>query len=368
GAIARRGSQGLCIALAVISLAGPTAASDIGMDGAIGGQNEGRTPLAELDDEILYVEDVEGALALRIYQLRLDLYSLLESEARRWMDEKLLEDAARARGLTVAELEALLAKETSEVDEAEIDRYLAEHPAGGRVDPAQARERVRLYLAETRRLQTRIDFMESLREAAGARVLLDPPQPPRSEVDLAGVPTRGPEDAPVVIVHFASFGSRSSARSAAKLRRLEEAFPGEIRRAHRHLLNERDELGLLAARIAFAAEEIGRFWPLHDALFEALERDGFLTPERIREIARESGVPGDRIDAAVRDPARIAQVKRDIEAANASGIPREPSLFINGLFASGLSPYDDLHQIVAREAREAGRGDEPSMDAQSPAD
>ncbi|HKK51321.1 MAG TPA: hypothetical protein VKA74_07030, partial [Myxococcota bacterium] len=175
GAIARRGSQGLCIALAVISLAGPTAASDIGMDGAIGGRNEGRTPLAELDDETLYVEDVEGALALRIYQLRLDLYSLLESEARRWMDEKLLEDAARARGLTVAELEALLAKETSEVDEAEIDRYLAEHPAGGRVDPAQARERVRLYLAETRRLQTRIDFMESLREAAGARVLLDPP-------------------------------------------------------------------------------------------------------------------------------------------------------------------------------------------------
>jgi len=311
---------------------------------------DSRTPLAEVDGETLHVEDVEGALALRIYQLRVDIYSLLESEARRWMDAKLLADAARDRGLTVAELEAELAARAPEIAEAEVDRYLAAHPPSDQGDAERVRERVRLYLAETSRLQSRIDFMESLREAAGARVLLPMPEPPRTEVDVAGAPSRGPTDAPVVIVHYASFGSRSSARSDGKLRRLEQAFPGQIRRVHRNFLNDRDELGLLAARIGFAAAEIDRFWPFHDALFDALDRDGFLSPERVREIADASGIPSDRVAAAERDTERIAQVRADIEAASASGIPREPSLFINGLFASGLSPYEALHERVEDES------------------
>jgi len=312
---------------------------------------DGRTPLAEVDGETLYVEDVEGALALRIHQLRVDIYSLLEAEAQRWIDARLLADAARERGSTVAELEAELAARAPEIDEAEVDRYLAEHPPSGQGDPERARERVRLYLAETGRLQSRIDFMESLREAQGARVLLSLPEPPRTEVDVEGAPSRGPADAPVVIVHFASFGSRASARSDEKLRRLEQAFPGQIRRVHRNFLNDRDELGLMAARIGFAAAEIDRFWPFHDALFEALDRDGFPSPERVREIARVSGIPSDRVAAAEQDAERIAEVRADIVAAGSSGIPREPSLFINGLFASGLSPYETLHEIVEDEMK-----------------
>lgn len=312
---------------------------------------DSRTPLAEVDGEILYVEDVEGALALRIHQLRVDIYSLLESEAQRWMDAKLLADAARERGLTVAELEAQLAAPAPEIDEAEVDRYLAEHPPADQGDAERVRERVRLYLAETGRLQSRIDFMASLREAAGARVLLPMPESPRTEIDVAGAPSRGPADAPVVIVHYASFGSRASARSDEKLRRLEQAFPGQIRRVHRNFLNDRDELGLMAARIGFAAAEIDRFWPFHDALFDALDRDGFLSPERVREIARASGIPIDRIEAAERDTGRIAQVREDIQAGSSSGIPREPSLFINGLFASGLSPYETLREIVEDESK-----------------
>lgn len=343
------GRSGLVPLLLALVLMRPTAA--ITADDAIVETPDSRTPLAKVDGETLYVEDVEGALALRIHQLRVDIYSLLESEARRWMDAKLLADAARERGSTVAELEAELAAGAPEITEAEIDRYLAEHPPAGQGDPDRVRERVRLYLAETSRLQSRIDFMESLREAAGARVLLPMPEAPRTEVEVAGAPSRGPADAPVVIVHYASFGSRASARSDEKLRRLEQAFPGQIRRVHRNFLNDRDELGLLAARIGFAAAEIDRFWPFHDALFDALDRDGSLSPERVRELARASGIPSDRVEAAERDTARIAQVREDIEAGSSSGIPREPSLFINGLFASGLSPYETLREIVENESK-----------------
>jgi protein-disulfide isomerase len=310
-----------------------------------------RTPLAEVHGDTLYVEDVEGALAFRIYKLQLDIYSLLKSEAEARIEERLLAQEAQARSTTVEALLASVAGEAAAVSDEEVDLYLAEHPPVGERDPEQARLRVRHYLVERARLERRVAFMEALREKAGTKILLAAPTPPRTEVDVAGAPARGPESAAVEIVHFASFGSRNSARSAGKIERLRTAFPGEIRQVHRNLLNDRDEVGLAGARIAFVAAESGRFWEIHDRIFA--DDSKMPSVELIEAYAVELGIPAESARSARVDPARLQAVKRDIESAHAAGAPREPSLFINGRFVSGLLPYDDIKKIVEEEIRSA---------------
>lgn len=319
---------------------------------------EDRTPLYEVDGQTIYVEDVEGALAFRIYKHELDIYSLLRAEAERQIEDKLLEAEAKRRGTSVeALLEAVLAgpdgdKENPAASEAAIDAYLAENPADPRRNPAQARERVRHYLIERERIARRVAFLDGLREAAGARLLLDPPPRPRTRFVLEDAPVRGPAGAPIEIVHFASFGSRNGSRSAAKLARLADAFPGQIRRAHIHLLGDRDEAGLQAARLAkwVAANDPERFWPLHDALFE---RSGKLDASTIDSVASTLGVSRQAIEAAANDPRWLGAVKSDIDRAVAAGVPREPGLFLNGLFVSGLLPYEDLVELVRSELPES---------------
>lgn len=313
-----------------------------------------RTPLAEVYGETIYVEDVEGAVAFRIFKHELDIYSLLKSEAEQRIEKKLLAREAAERGISVEALLAAVDGETVTVEESEIDRYLAEHPAPAGRDSAQARRRVRHYLQERARLERRVAFMDALHEKAGTRILLAAPLPPRTEVETDGAPRRGPESASVEIVHFASFGSRNAARSARKIDRLREAYPGRIRQVHLNLLNDRDERGLAAARIAFAAADSNRFWEVHDRFFsQAAER---ATIEELEELAIEIGVPEKLVRAAKNDLGRLRAVKRDIDTAQAAGVPREPGLFINGRFASGLLPYDEIDKIVAEEfAREETR-------------
>ncbi len=313
-----------------------------------------RVPLAELDGETIYVDEVEGAVALRIYQHELDAFTLLRSEAERRIEATLLEREAATRGTTVEALLEEVQGEGGSVAEAEIDAYLAEHPTRPGTDPEQARIRVRHYLRETARLERRVAFLESLRSASGARILLEPPTPPRTVVEVAGAPSRGPRAARVEIVHFASFGSRHSARSAHKLERLRSEFPEEIRHVHRNLLNDRDELGLHAARVGFEAIETGRFWELHDALFDEPRP---AAPERVDAIALSIGLSPERVGEATREVSRIDDVKRDIDAANAAGAPREPTLFINGRFVSGLAPYDEIRAIVAEEIEGTSRSE-----------
>ncbi|MEZ4334188.1 MAG: thioredoxin domain-containing protein [Myxococcota bacterium] len=309
-----------------------------------------RTPLAVVDGRTFFVDEVEGALAFRIHQLELDIHALLVAEAERRIDAIVLAEAARAADLPV---EALLARAEGEggaVTEDEIDAYLTRHPADPATDPARARERVAHYLSERQRLDRRVAFLQRLRAEAGARVLLAAPTPPRTRFDPGDAPARGPADAPVVLVHFASMGSRHGARSAEKLTRLEQAHAGRIRRIHVQLLSPHDELGLHAARLAFVARSKGRFWPFHDAVYAALLADAAaVTPARLDGIAREVGLSSADIRDAAHDSRWLAEVKADIDRANAAGIPREPGLFVNGLFASGLAPYEELEAIVARE-------------------
>ena len=327
-----------------------------------------RVPLATVNGRTIYVDEVEGALAFRIFQHELDIYSLLAAEAERRIEAEVLADAARARGIPV---EALLAEleggargdggaGAAGVSAAEIDRYLAEHPAAPGAEPADVRERVAQYLAERRRLERRIAGLAALREAAGARVLLVAPEAPRTQFEIGASPTRGPVSAKIAIVHFASLGSRAGARSAQNLSRLFADRPGEIRWTHVHLLADRDEAGLHAARLAVAAAEAGRFWPFHDAVVAArLDANVKLDAARLDALAAQAGLSSAAIRGAARDGASLAAVKADIDRANAAGIPREPGLFVNGLFVSGLVPYEELAEIVRRETLAPRRGPGP---------
>jgi protein-disulfide isomerase len=305
-----------------------------------------KTPLAALDGRVLTRKDVEGAVAFRIYQHEVDIYSLLRAETERRVDEILLAREAERRGTTPEALLGEIEGKAPPVAEAEIDAYLAEHPADAAAPAAEVRVRVRHYLSETRRIQRRLDFVAGLRRAAGYRFLLEPPAPPRTEVDVAGAPARGPADAAVVIVHFASFGSEPSARSATAIARVAAEFPGRVRQIHRNLMREGDERGLLAARLALEAQDRGRFWELHDRWFA---RGGSLPEAELIALAREVGLGDAEVEAARSDPELLRRVKRDFDAAKAAGAPREPTLFVNGRYLSGLRPYQELRAVVVEE-------------------
>lgn len=333
-------TRGLAIAVACLPLLG--AAADDEEPGSA------RTPLAEVDGRILYKEDLEGAVAFRIYRHEVDIYSLLEAETQRRVDEMLLAREAERRGLDVDALLAQIEDGDEPASDAEVGSYLAEHPAPAGVSPDEARARVRHYLSETRRIERRLAFLADLREQAGFRMLLERPVAPRTEVDVAGAPARGPEDAPVTIVHFATFSSRQSARSAAQLSRLMQEFPGRIRWVHRTLLDDRDERGLLASRLGFIAQDDGRFWDLHDRWFA---RGGKLGADEIAEIAVQAGLDASDVERARRDPELLQRVKRDLDAARAAGAPREPTLFVNGLYVAGISPYEEVRDVVVGELK-----------------
>jgi predicted DsbA family dithiol-disulfide isomerase len=310
--------------------------------------------IAILDGEPILRGEVSAPAAFRIYRHQVDIYSLLKSQTEKLVDERLLAREAERRGVSVDELIAGVESASRPVIEAEIDRYLAEHPRESAVPSEEVRARVRHYLEQTRRIDERLAFVATLRERAGFEWRLEPPEQPRVRVDVAGAPARGDAAAAVTLVHFASFGSPQSAQSARRIAQLREEFPGALRQVHRNHLDRADEPSLLATRVGFLAQDAGRFWEFHDALLAGAVP---LDEAAIARAARGVGLPADTIERARADTELLERVRRDMAASTAAGVPRAPTIFANGRYLSGLVPYEELRALVADEL---ARGKNPT--------
>jgi protein-disulfide isomerase len=312
-------------------------------------EREEPTVLAVLDGAPIHAGEVEQRIAFRLYQLEADRYTLLQRELGEIIDQRLLEQEARRRGVSV---DALLATgsqgEIAPVTDADVDAYLAENPRDA-ARGAAIRPRIAAYLAERRAIEQRLAFVQELRDRARIEIRLTAPERPRTDIDIAGAPARGPEHAPVTLVHFASFSSAESARSAAEIRAIVTQHPDQIRWVHRHHVDMYDELGLRAAELSLAAQDAGRFWDFHDRL---MGPGAPLTEAALTEIAASMGIdtpPGDA----------LARIKQHLDVGAKAGVERLPIVFVNGRYFSGTFSYDQLRALVAEELEAAGRDGKP---------
>ena len=113
------------------------------------------------------------------------------------------------------------------------------------------------------------------------------------------------------------------------MRELQERFGDQLRFVFRHMpLPDLHPRAPFAAEAAEAAAVQGRFWEMHDRLFEhRLELDD----SDLREHADEVGVPdSDRFDAELREGAHTVRVDEDYRSGAQSGVPSTPRFFVNG--------------------------------------
>src|SRR5579863_9446377 len=79
----------------------------------------------------------------------------------------------------------------------------------------------------------------------------------------------GPIHAPVTLVEYGDFECPNCKQAAPAVKLLLERFAERVRVAYRHFpLEEVHPHALAAAEVAECAGGQGRFWPMHDALFE----------------------------------------------------------------------------------------------------
>jgi NhaA family Na+:H+ antiporter len=164
------------------------------------------------------------------------------------------------------------------------------------------------------------------------------------------------EDA-VTVVAYGDFLCPYCRRLIPVLARLREAFGDRLVYVFRHFPSERAHPGAeLAARASEAAGKQGRFWEMHDRIFE---HEPPITEPLLRDFARDLHLDRDGFAADLASEDVRGRVELDLEEGRAEGVTGTPTLFVDGVRYDGAwdfySMLEALERPVAARVKYAGR-------------
>jgi protein-disulfide isomerase len=165
-------------------------------------------------------------------------------------------------------------------------------------------------------------------------------------VEVGSAPVLGPKTAPVTIVEFSDFQCPFCGRVEPALKQIRDEYKGKVKIAWKNQPLSFHPNAMPAAEAAMAANEQGKFWEMHDKLFE---KQASLSPEVYDSIAKEIGLDLNKFHASIEAHRNQAAIQADMAAGSAIGANGTPTFFINGHKLVGAMPFDSFKQVIDAE-------------------
>ncbi|BDG03963.1 DsbA family protein [Anaeromyxobacter oryzae] len=159
-------------------------------------------------------------------------------------------------------------------------------------------------------------------------------------------PVKGGARAPVTIVLFSDFQCPFCSRVEPTLAQVQQTYGDKVRIVWKHQPLSFHPNALPAALAAEAAREQGKFWPMHDRLFE---NQRLLSDQLYAQTARELGLDVARFEEARRAPRAKARIAEDQALAAKVGAQATPTLFVNGVKIEGAVPFEMIKAEIDRQ-------------------
>lgn len=151
---------------------------------------------------------------------------------------------------------------------------------------------------------------------------------PLSDILPPSTPTLGDPKAPILIVEFSDFTCGYCGkfyRETLPQLKTQYVASGKVRFAYRDYPRDEEGWGLVAAHAARCAGEQGRYWNMHDRLFDEAKRLGTAV---VMRAAQELRLKTDRFSACMDSQKHISAILADRAVATKIGFRGTPGFLI----------------------------------------
>ena len=164
---------------------------------------------------------------------------------------------------------------------------------------------------------------------------------------------QGNGHAVVTLLEYGDFQCPACGSAYPLVKQLQHRYAGNLRFVFRHFpLAQAHPYATLAAELAEAAAVEGRFWAMHDWLYEHQPDWASSGGAGLEAGVRALGLDEATIAATLRNPDIDASIRRDFMGGVRSGANGTPSFYVNGYLYQG--DFDTLAhsigRVIARQA------------------
>jgi protein-disulfide isomerase len=150
----------------------------------------------------------------------------------------------------------------------------------------------------------------------------------------------GDPESPIILVEYGDFQCPHCGAAYPIIKQIEKKFKGQLAIVFRHFpLAEAHPYAQAAAVASEAAANQGKFWPMHDLIFENQHHLGL---EKLLQLAEGLKLDMKRFQNDFKDPGLFKKVEDSFESGIISGVNGTPSFFINGIKFEGTYEFESL--------------------------
>ncbi len=240
----------------------------------------------------------------------------------------------------------------------------ASAPAGGD-EVARVQLQLQAAQARVRELQETLDDPQKFQEYQTLKAAADFERQPRVELDLKGVSSKGPAEAPIQVVEFSDFLCPFCRNLAGAFGGFMPQSQGRVAIFFKNYPLDQDCNPVMTRTVhegacelalgGICAEEQGKFWPYHDRIFSQPP----LNPgnEDVIRLATEAGLDGSAMRQCLSSPGARAKLDRDIAEGKRLEVNATPTVFVNG---KKLEQIGGFLKAIESESKRLGLPPMPS--------
>jgi len=313
---------------------------------------------AIVNGEAISMKEIEEAAAAELQgiefrrtqfeqQLKRDKQTAIEDALEKVIKERVLAAEAKKRNITVDELVAIQidGAVAAPTDEAIVQFYNA-NKAQMQGNLGENAANIREYLRSLSRQNISDDFLARLYSDYHVKSFMEPQRTP---ISTDAHPSKGPDGAPVTLVEFADFECPFCGALFPTLQKIEADYKDKLRVVYVQFpLAGIHSHAEKAAEASLCAQEQGKFWEMHDAMFRDQENLGI---GDLKEKASHLELNLELFNACLETNKYLPQIQSDLAEGIQAGVSGTPAMFINGRFLQGSAPYGDIQKLIEDELR-----------------
>jgi protein-disulfide isomerase len=159
---------------------------------------------------------------------------------------------------------------------------------------------------------------------------------------------QGPRDAPVTLVEYGDYECPYCGAAYPIVKAVQDRMGDRLRFVFRNFpISTSHPHAEHAAEAAEAADAQGKFWPMHDALYE---NQAQLRDADLHGYAKNVGLEVELFDKELAEHVHAARVHEDFLSGVRSGVNGTPTFYINGVRHDDSYEFETLLAAVERAA------------------
>jgi protein-disulfide isomerase len=195
--------------------------------------------------------------------------------------------------------------------------------------------------------------IDAIRVPAAPAAAQQPGRPDPNKVYAMPVgdsPVKGPKDAWVTIVEVSDFQCPFCNRVTPTLKEVEQKYGQDVRIVFKHNALSFHQRAKPAARATECAREQGKFWEMHDIVFQNQRQ---LEDADLERYAGEIKLNVEDWKKCYASNKHDARIDADQQLAVSLGARGTPAFFINGRYLSGAQPFAAFQALIDEELKKA---------------